>query len=180
MRLVDVKDPLGLLSALAGSDRPDLTLAIAGDGPLRPALEARAAEPDLRGRVHLLGVRDDLEDVYPAFDAFVLSSRSEGLPMALLEAMACGLPAIATAVGRVPEVLAGLPAGAGTLVPPGDAAALAAALAAFEVPDGVADAVRTRVLERFSSAALARAYADVYRDLIGPAAAGLVAASPRA
>lgn len=181
MRLLEVKDPLGLVGAFARTGPGDAHLAIAGDGPLRPALEARIDALGLGAHVHLLGVRDDLERVYPAFDAFVLPSRSEGLPMALLEAMACGVPPIASAVGRVPEVLEGLPPGTATTVPPGDEAALAAALAAFAPPAEAAGALRARVLERFSSGALARAYAEIYRGLAAPAArAGSAAEAPRA
>ncbi|MFM1987603.1 MAG: hypothetical protein RJA99_560 [Pseudomonadota bacterium] len=181
MRLLEVKDPLGLVTAFARADLGAARLAIAGDGPLRTPLQARIDALGLGPRVRLLGVRDDLERVYPAFDAFVLPSRSEGLPMALLEAMACGVPPIASAVGRVPEALAGLPQGTAATVPPGDAAALAAALAAFAPPPGAAEALRARVLERFSSGALARAYAEVYRGLVVPVArAGPAAAAPGA
>ena len=173
MRLAAPKFPIGLVEAFAAA-RPRIgataLLVIAGDGPMRAGLEARIEALGLSGAVRLLGVRDDLERVYPAFDAFVLPSLSEGLPMALLEAMACGIPPIATAVGRVPEVIEGV---AAAPLPPGDVAALAEALARF-APVGTAapgrDALRSRVLERYAAGSLARAYAQVYRDLHRPAA----------
>jgi glycosyltransferase involved in cell wall biosynthesis len=169
MRLAAPKFPIGLIEAFAAA-RPRLgesaTLVIAGDGPMRGELESRIESLGLSGRVRLLGVRDDLERVYPALDAFVLPSLSEGLPMALLEAMACGVPPIATAVGRVPEVIAGV---AAAPLPPGDVAAFADALAAFVPVPGHAATLRARVLERYAAGALARAYVDVYRGLRGHA-----------
>jgi len=79
--------------------------ALVGDGPERAALEARARVLGLGDRVRFLGERPDVEALLPAMDVFVLSSREEGIPNALLEAMAAGRPAIATAVGGTPEVL---------------------------------------------------------------------------
>jgi glycosyltransferase involved in cell wall biosynthesis len=173
MRMAAPKFPIGLVEAFAAA-RPRIgasaLLLIAGDGPMRAGLEARIEALGLSGAVRLLGVRDDLERVYPAFDAFVLPSLSEGLPMALLEAMAGGIPPIATAVGRVPEVIEGV---AAAPLPPGDVAALACALADFAPAAAAApdrDALRSRVLERYAAGSLARAYAEVYRDLRRPAA----------
>jgi glycosyltransferase involved in cell wall biosynthesis len=175
MRLAAPKFPIGLVEAFAAArariEVPAL-LMIAGDGPMRPALQARIEALGLRDQVRLLGMRNDLERVYPAFDAFVLPSLSEGLPMALLEAMACGVPPIATAVGRVPEVIAGV---AVTPLPPGDVAALAEALATFSPVEASETAgttsrtgagpLRARVIERYGADMLAHAYADVYRGL---------------
>ncbi|RPH46476.1 MAG: glycosyltransferase family 1 protein [Burkholderiales bacterium] len=169
MRLAAPKFPIGLVEAFAAARArlgPATLMVIAGDGPMRAELESRIAALDLGDSVRLLGVRDDLERVYPALDAFVLPSLSEGLPMALLEAMACGVPPIATAVGRVPEVIAGV---AQAPLPPGDVGAFAEALVAFAPRPGAADALRSRVLERYGAGGLARAYADVYRGLRGPA-----------
>jgi glycosyltransferase involved in cell wall biosynthesis len=101
----------------------DLRLDLVGDGKFRPALEARVAARGLGGRVRFLGqlpagekVREQLDRA----DLFVLPSRTEGLPRAMVEAMARGLPCIGSAVGGIPELLP-----AEDLVPPGDAAALA-------------------------------------------------------
>jgi len=91
------------------------------------ALETRLTDLGLRDTVRFLGLREDVEALYSAADAFVLSSRKEGLPMVLLEAMSAGLPVIATAVGGVPSVVR--PRENGLLVPAGDPAALADAMA---------------------------------------------------
>ena len=86
-----------------------------------------AADLGLAGRVHFLGQRDDIPDLLAALDIFVLPSHSEGVSLALLEAMAAGLPVIATAVGGLPEVVTdGVN---GLLIPPQDPEALAQALA---------------------------------------------------
>jgi len=105
----------------------DFALALAGDGVERRRIEASIARLHLGDRVHLLGAVANVADVLAAVDLFVLPSLVEGLPLALLEAMATGKAVIATAVGGVPEVVqSGVN---GLLVPPGDDAALADAIA---------------------------------------------------
>jgi len=102
---------------------------IAGDGPLRAFLGRRAAEMGLDDQVTLPGNVDDLRLLMQGADVFVLPSLWEGLPLVLLEAMACGLPAVATRIRGVAEVVEdGV---SGLLVEPGDAAGLAAAVAAL-------------------------------------------------
>jgi glycosyltransferase involved in cell wall biosynthesis len=105
---------------------PSVHLAICGRGSLEASLRARAREHGLEQRVHLLGLRGDVAAVLAAADVFVLPSLSEGLPLALLEAMFAGCPIVATDVGQVRAALAG--GTAGLLVEPGDSAALAAAV----------------------------------------------------
>lgn len=103
---------------------PDVRLRVVGDGRYRPALEDRAATLGLASRVSFVGQLVSGEAVHRELDGadiFVLPSRAEGLPRAMIEAMARGLPAIGSAVGGIPELLA-----AEDQVPPGDAAALAA------------------------------------------------------
>jgi glycosyltransferase involved in cell wall biosynthesis len=122
------KDYPTLLEALAllkGRGRR-FRAVLVGDGKERPDLERRVEELGLRERVHFLGERPDVERLLPGMDVFVLSSREEGIPNALLEAMAAARPAVATAVGGTPEVLED--GRTGWLVPPGDPRALAAAL----------------------------------------------------
>jgi glycosyltransferase involved in cell wall biosynthesis len=84
---------------------PDVVLCIAGDGPLRRELEEQISSLNLNEYVKLLGERDDVADLLAAADIFVLPSRSEGLPIALLEAMAAGLAVIASRIGGIEEVI---------------------------------------------------------------------------
>jgi glycosyltransferase involved in cell wall biosynthesis len=130
-RLNPVKDLGTLLDAFAalatrGSFRTQLYLV--GDGPERGMLEARRDALGLGERVTFLGARSDVSEVLTAADAFVMSSKSEGLPMALLEAMAAGVPCIATAVGGIPDLFGD---DRGLSVPAQDALALADAMAAI-------------------------------------------------
>jgi glycosyltransferase involved in cell wall biosynthesis len=124
----------------------DFTGLLIGQGPLRPRLEDRIARLGLRDRVKLIGPRphDRLPDWYRAADLFVLPSRSEGVPIVLLEAAACGTPFVASRVGGIPEIAH---LGASRLVPAGDAGALAEAIRAglagdLDPPMGHRDAVR--------------------------------------
>ncbi|HSD26656.1 MAG TPA: glycosyltransferase, partial [Vicinamibacteria bacterium] len=148
------KDHATLLAALAllRTRVPEARLVIAGEGELRPALEARARELGLGDRVVLAGFRHDLDRLLPAFSVFCLSSRLEGLGTSLLDAMAFGLPVVATAAGGIPEAVEdGV---TGRLVPPGDPAALAEALAVVlgdeELRRAWGAAGRRRFCERFT------------------------------
>jgi len=105
---------------------PDAELVLIGDGAQRAALEQQAADSGVAGHVQFLGTRDDVPALLATFDAYVLPSRTEGLPMALLEAMAAGLPVVATAVGGVPEVI--VDGENGLLTGPEDPGALADAV----------------------------------------------------
>lgn len=112
--------------ALLARDDAECRLTLVGDGSQRAALESRAAELGVRDQVEFAGVlpRERIRGIFHQAQAFVLSSRSEGTPLALLEAMACGLPCVATRVGGVPSA-----GGDGVLlVEPGDAAALSDAI----------------------------------------------------
>lgn len=105
---------------------PRLRLLLVGYGGLQEPLRAQAERAGLADRVTFTGRRDDVQELLPALDVFALSSLQEGLPLSLLEAMATGIPCVATAVGGVPEVLTD--GREGFLVPPGDARGLAAAI----------------------------------------------------
>jgi len=165
-RLNRVKDHAGLLQAFARlqGDVPDAVLVVAGDGELRAELAALAATPALAGRVHLLGDRSDVADLLRAFDLFVMSSRSEGYSIALLEACASALPIVATDVGGNAEIVH---AGEnGLLLPPGDPVALADALRML-----LADPLRARAMGQAglewvgregSLAAMAARYEQLY------------------
>ncbi len=105
-RLHEAKDHATLLRAFARVRAAEsrARLLLVGDGEERPHLEALIRELDLGEAVHLAGMRDDTAAWLRAMDVFVLSSRHEGLPLALLEAMACGLPVVSTDVGGIPGV----------------------------------------------------------------------------
>jgi glycosyltransferase involved in cell wall biosynthesis len=107
-------------------EHPDTLLCIAGDGPLRKDLEEQVSSSSLNEYVNLLGERDDVANLLAAADIFVLPSRSEGLPMALLEAMAAGLAVIASCIGGIEEVI--MDGVSGLLVPPDEPVKLARAI----------------------------------------------------
>src|SRR5205085_8473668 len=86
--------------------RKDVRLVVVGDGPQRESLEARAREADLAGRVTFAGNRDDVAPWMHAFDLFCLPSyANEGVPQALMQAMACGLSVVSTPVGSIEEIV---------------------------------------------------------------------------
>ena len=163
-RLVADKHPELLLRAALPLLGPGARLLFVGDGPLAPALQAIAAQHPSGRYVSFLGVRHDVPRVLTAFDVFALSSRTEGLPLALLEAMAMGLPIVATAVGGVPDVVRdGFSA---RLVPSADEAALHAALDLLRHdPIAAAEMGRRAQQEsrRFSAATMTSRYLDLYR-----------------
>jgi len=129
-RLVPMKDHLSLLEAfsIVSRQHPDCRLEILGDGPLRPALEAKIAALRLSEHVRLQGYSEDVPGFLTRVHAFVLSSITEGLPLTVLEAMASGLPIVGTDVGGVSEVVR--KSGCGWLCPPSAPAQLARALVA--------------------------------------------------
>jgi len=139
-RLSAEKGPDLMVEALAHLRDLPLLLAMIGDGRDGPALRRRAAELGVDDVTRWHGVVDSAARLFPAFDVFVLSSRTEGTPIALLEAVAAGVPVVATAVGGVPDVVSPLEA---LLVPPGDPTALAAAIRAVYT-DRVAALERAR------------------------------------
>lgn len=169
-RLKEPKDFVGLVHALARVDAP-FRAALIGDGPDRPAVETAIAEHGLGDRIELLGERDDVPAQLAASDVFVLSSLSEGMPIAVLEAMGAGLPVVASAVGGVPELV--VDGETGTLVPAGDVAALADALqrvlADSDLRAQYGAAARARALERFDVAAFRDAHIAVYRQALADA-----------
>ncbi|MCU0513110.1 MAG: glycosyltransferase, partial [Anaerolineae bacterium] len=124
-RLMPVKNHALFLEAarLVLAQMPQAHFAIVGDGELRAALEAQAAP--LGAQVHFTGWQEDTAAIYSDLNVLVISSLNEGAPVPIIEALAAGCPVVATNVGGVVDLLAGVP---GEIVPSGDAAALAAAI----------------------------------------------------
>jgi glycosyltransferase involved in cell wall biosynthesis len=165
-RLVEQKNHERLLEAMAllAPERPGLRLAIVGDGPLRGALEARAAALGLGGSVRFTGARPDARAWIAAAGLLVFSSDWEGLSIAALEALAEGTPVVATPVEGMRELLE---SGAGVRVADFTPASLAGALGALlDAPQRRAEmaaAGRRLIAERFSPAAMLDAYEALYR-----------------
>lgn len=167
-RLVPQKGIDLLLEALAhGRVPPNLTVLLAGDGPERGPLEARARALGIDGRVRFLGTRMDGPDLLAAFDLYVLPSRWEGLPLALLEAMAARLPVVAASVGGVPEAV--VHQQSGLLVRPGDPAGLSGAMARLAADPGLrrslGEAGYLRFREQFSMDRMVDRYSRLYRRI---------------
>lgn len=174
-RLVPIKDVTTFIRAVAllRARVPAILALIVGDGVERPALERLAASLDLESQVRFLGFRPDVPLLFAAADVVALTSRNEGTPVALIEAMAAGRPTVATAVGGVPAVVEdGV---TGWLVRPGDPESVAAALQ--HVLEDASAAVRagaraTEAVRRFSAARLVDDIERLYERLV--AASGSV------
>lgn len=158
-----------LLAALARQPAtPSCVLLVAGEGPERAALEARAAELGLGRRVRFLGVRADKAELLCACDVFALASRAEGLGVAALEAMAAGRAVLATRVGGLGQAV--VDGETGLLVPAEDVAALAGALArlagdpALRARLGAAGPAR--VAAGFAAEGMVTAYEALYREVL--------------
>ncbi len=165
------KDPLAALDVLTRlrRDRPGAVLLLAGDGPLRGALDAEVTARGMEGAVRILGSRADVPDLLAASDVAILTSRTEGIPGLLIEAGMTGLPAVSYDVVGVPEVVEN--GRTGILVPSGDVEALA--VGALRLLGDVAarrrmgEAARERCLATFDIATAADRYVALYRELTG-------------
>ena len=147
-------------------DDPSALFLVAGDGELRAELEASAAELGVRERTHFLGWRRDLPTVYGATDDFLLTSRNEGTPVALIESLAAGVPGVSTDVGGVRDVVGSHTA----LAPFGDVGALAGAVRRLLANPSERRAVgacgRESVLKRFGLDRLIGDVETLYRELL--------------
>jgi glycosyltransferase involved in cell wall biosynthesis len=166
------KGPLDFVEAAAAALRLNrrLRFVVVGDGPLREDVERRVEELGLREHFRLLGWRRDVGDLLQALDVFLLTSRFEGLPRSVLQAMAAGVPVVATEVDGTPEVVRHEETG--LLIPPGAPDAAAAAVARLAHDPGLAERLRGQAAQELSEAFdidrmvhdLERLYLEVARE----------------
>ncbi|GMV91452.1 MAG: hypothetical protein AMXMBFR82_12300 [Candidatus Hydrogenedentota bacterium] len=168
--LVGHKDHQTLIAAMAEVLRavPEAHLVVAGEGPLRPELERQIAGLNLGHAVHLLGFRNDVPAILKALDVFVMSSKEEGLGTSVLDAMAAGVPVVATAAGGIPEMVRDRSTGL-----------LATARNPRQLADQVIEMVRdcrlaerlrenalTLVYDRFTTSAMVAGNSEVYENVV--------------
>ena len=173
-RLQVVKDQITLAEAFVRAVRQSgsgerMRLVIAGEGPLRERLCEILAQGGVMDRVWFGGERADVPEFLRGLDCFVLPSRGEGISNAILEAMATGLPTVATRVGGTPEIVEDEVTG--RLVPAANPHAMAAAIVAYARDDATARAhgraARDRIVERFSLDRMVRDYQALYDEAHG-------------
>jgi len=165
-RLVPIKGHEWLVRAVPHvvAEFPAACFVFVGDGPLRDELRQLGEALGVASHLVFLGMRQDIPECLAALDLFVFPSLNEGMGRALVEAMAAGLPVIATRVGGIPDVV--VDGETGVLVPPGDELALAAAvLALLQDPERMGafgEAARRSVGERFDAVSMVREIERLY------------------
>lgn len=165
-RFMPEKDHATLVRAFARlhRDQPTVTLVLVGGGPLLEETQRLVTELGVADAVRFLGPRYDVEALLPGFDVIALSSVREGLPLALLEGMASGLPVVATDVGEIATLVT---SACGEVVPAGDVAAFARALAVLALDADrrrtAGRAARARVEGAYSRDGMVDAYVALYR-----------------
>ena len=175
-RLIANKGPQYLIEAAPAllTTCPHAEIVIVGDGPMKPALEARAQTLGIQDKVTFLGARRDVADVLRGCDVFVRPSLMEGMPLTVLEAMACGVPVIATPVGGTPEVVEH--EYTGLLVPPTDVGELGIALIRLasspELRQRLGEAGRRLVERDFSWEQVVERNLVVYHKALGVGRSG--------
>jgi glycosyltransferase involved in cell wall biosynthesis len=165
-RLVDIKNFSLLIEALGILQRHEpgrYCLAILGEGPLRESLVSQAESHGVGKSVRLPGWADSMETIYPAFDVFALSSKNEGMGRVLVEAMAAGVPVVATSVGGVPELLGG--GEYGMLVPSGNATAMAVAIEKLAGSNKLRATLIEKGRQRANAYSLEEMVERVYREV---------------
>jgi glycosyltransferase involved in cell wall biosynthesis len=176
-RLVDQKGFDFLLRAIPRilERFPGTVFLIAGEGTERAKLEALASELGITGQVYFMGARNDMPNVYASFDVFVLPSLNEGMPIALIEAMATAKPVVATRVAAVPKLV--IDGETGLLIEPQSPQALSDAICQLlensVLRERLGRAARAKVEQQFSSQVMAQRYLKLYRQLqigLAPAA----------
>jgi glycosyltransferase involved in cell wall biosynthesis len=167
-RLAPQKAPEHMLEAFRRLDRPGLFFVWIGGGPLSRKLEQLVARAGLVGRFRFAGERRDVNELLPGLDVFAMSSLYEGLPCSIAEAMAAGVPVVATAVNAVPELV--IPGQTGILVPPAAPALLARAIEYLVESPGegqrMAAAAMARVGDAFGPHQLGRELHETYRLML--------------
>ena len=168
--LLPIKGPMHLLNAMARvwERHPDTVLVMVGKGEMEAELRERAAALGAEGRVLFLGWREDVNELMPLFDAFVLPSLNEGMGRVLVEAMAAGVPVVASRTGGIPDLVRH--GETGFLVAPRDEAALAGGICALL--DNPARARRMgahgkRQCSEFSLTSMVAKLDALYEDLLG-------------
>ena len=170
-RLIAEKGPdLFLKAAQAILVRfPDTLFALIGNGQERRNLEELTRELKIEGNVIFTGERRDMPEIYASLDIVVLPSLSEGMPMAILEAMAAGKPVVASCVGAIPGVV--LPNRTGLLVEPGDVVGLHRAIttlvAAPELRVRLGEEGQRLIRRHYSAEAMAQGYMEIYHQVVG-------------
>jgi glycosyltransferase involved in cell wall biosynthesis len=153
-------------AAIVCRTHPEVRFQLVGEGPMREARVEQARALGIEGQVAFLGYREDVAEVLAESDLFVLPSRTEAFPNGLVEAMASGLPSIASNVGGIPELLQH--GCNGLLVPPGDAAAVATAILTLLEDERTAvalgDAARATVASRYSFDRMVASFEQLYVD----------------
>ena len=172
LRREKAHDVLLRAAALLAPSHPHLSFVIAGDGPLAAELRDMARRLGLGDRVRFVGHVEDVPSLLGSANAFVLPSISEAFPNAAIEAMAAGLPVVASAVGGLLELVDH--GRTGLLVPPSDPSALAAAIASLDADPERASrlgaAAREDVAHRYSFDRMVRSFEDLYLTRLGLAA----------
>jgi sugar transferase (PEP-CTERM/EpsH1 system associated) len=169
-RLSEEKDHLALLSAckMLSAHTTHFHLDIVGDGPLKETLVAAVKKLELDSYISFRGTRHDVPELLRQLHIFVLSSTSEGISLTLLEAMATGLPVVATNVGGTPEVV--IDGETGYLVPPKNPGEMARKLLLLINDENkrrqMGEKGRERIIALFSSKETGREYASLYRSLL--------------
>ena len=171
-RLEEQKAPFDMVDAFAALGRRDVYLVWIGGGGLHAKTERRIRAKGLADRFLLLGERDDVPALLPGFDVFALSSRWEGLPCSVVEAMTCGIPVVANAVNSVPEIV--VAGKTGLVTRPNDPASLACGIGyLLDHPHEAARmalAAREHIGEQFRSDLLGKELLDVYETALSLAA----------
>jgi glycosyltransferase involved in cell wall biosynthesis len=168
-RLAQPKAHLQMLEAARQVIQKDSSVRFVfiGDGPLRPTIDAKIKEMELGNHVFLIGQRTDVNDLYPALDMFILPSVREGFPLAVIEAMANGLPIIASDLGGIAEALGDQ---AGIRIPPGDSDSLARAIINLRKNPHLASELGklayARAIESFSLPIIVESYLRIYKSAL--------------